>query len=145
MYLTLIWLVLAPWPFLSVYVSYPDLIGFSSLAVPICLCILPWFDWFYLLGRSYLSMYLTLIWVVLAPWPFLSVYVSYPDLSGFSYLAVPICLCILPYVFLPYKIYMNLMTLTHGTTFLEHASIKYVTRFYCISIIYIQLHLIICT
>ena len=49
------------------------------------------------------------------------------------------------YVFLPYKIYMNLMTLTHGTTFLEHVSIKYVTRFYCISIIYIQLHLIICT
>ena len=49
------------------------------------------------------------------------------------------------YVFPPYKIYMNLMTLTHGTTFLEHVSIKYVTRFYCISIIYIQPHLIICT
>ena len=89
MYLTLIWLVLAPWPFLSVYVSYPDLNGFSSLAVPICLCILHWFDWFQLPDRSYLSMYLTLIWVVSAPWPFLSVYVSYPDLSGFSSLAVP--------------------------------------------------------
>ena len=49
------------------------------------------------------------------------------------------------YVSPPYKIYVDLMTLTHGTTFLEHASIKYVTRFYCISIIYIQPHLIICT
>ena len=32
-------------------------------------------------------------------------------------------------------IYMNLMTLPHGTTFLEHVSIKFVTRFYCIPII----------
>ena len=41
------------------------------------------------------------------------------------------------YVFPPYKIYINLMTLPHGTTFLEHVNIKYVTRFFYRIFIYI--------